>query len=88
MTDWEYYKKKYPTAEAQKSFESQIINGESYNYGNKNDEEHDLLDSKSTKNDYSLRKNIKKSWDESKDDREYDWTKIDNEKDDYSEKQK
>lgn len=88
ITDWEYYKKKYPTAEAQKNFESQIMNGESYNYGNKNDKEHDRLDSKSTKNDYSLRKNIKKSWDEPKDDREYDWTKIDNKKDDYSEKQK
>lgn len=35
------------------------MNGESYNYANENNKEHDRLDSKSTKFDYSLRKEIK-----------------------------
>lgn len=64
------------------------MNGESYNYGNKNDKEHDRLDSKSTKNDYSLRKNIKKKWKEPEDGTEYKWNEVDNKKDEYSEKGK
>ena len=88
ITDWEYYKKKYPTEKEKRYFESQVMNGESYNYGNKNDKEHDRLDSKSTKLDYPLRKEIKKKWNNPKDDREYDWKNVDNEKDGYSEKGK
>ena len=85
-TDWEFYKDKYPTAEAQKNFESQIINGESYNYGNRNDKEHDKLDVKPTKNDYPLRKEIKERWGEPEDGTEYKWNEVDNKKDGYSEK--
>ncbi|MDT2570504.1 DUF3114 domain-containing protein [Enterococcus raffinosus] len=86
ITDWEYYKKKYPTAEARKNFESQIMNGESYNYGNKNDKEHNRLDVKPTKLDYPLRKEIKESWGDPEDGTEYKWNEVDNKKDGYAEK--
>ena len=86
-TDWEFYKDKYPTAEAQKNFERQIMNGESYNYGNRNDKEHDRLDVNPTKNDYPLRKEIKERWKDPKDKTEYKWGEVDNKKDGYSKKE-
>jgi len=52
-----------------------------------NDKEHDRLDVKPTKNDYPLRKEIKKRWENPKDKTEYNWGEIDNKKDGYSKKE-
>lgn len=88
ITDRDYYDKKYPTAEEQRNFENQIMNGESYNYANKKDKIHNDLDvSPPPHYDYDLRKDIKKNWTSPKDKREYNWEEVDSKDDGYSKKE-
>ncbi len=87
ITDGTYYDQKYPTAQEQREFERQIMNGESYNYGNQNDQEHKNLDSvPPIKLDYPLRKTIGKKWQSPEDRKMYKWWQIDNKRDGYSKK--
>lgn len=87
ITDRDYYNKKYPTTEERQNFESQIMQGESYNYADRNGKVHDDLDIQPPNNlDYNLRGSMKDKWGNPKNKSEYNWDEVDNNNDGYSEK--
>lgn len=87
ITDYNYYLQKYPCLEDRIAFESQIVNGESYNYADRNDQVHKQLDSSPPKMlDYPMRKEISKKWQIPANKRQYNWKKIDNKKEIYTRK--
>ncbi|MBL1224142.1 DUF3114 domain-containing protein [Enterococcus sp. BWR-S5] len=83
ISDPEYYRNK--NAEKPRVYEQQLMDGESYNYGDKNDKVHELLDSKPPgKLDHDVRKEIKDEWESPKNREEYNWNELENEDDGYS----
>lgn len=80
-----HYAKKYPTAEKYLYFENQIMNGESFNYANANNEQHRYLDILPVAHfDPPLRKQIGKRWRNPENNKQYQWRKVDRKKDGYS----
>ncbi|GCF95642.1 hypothetical protein NRIC_35330 [Enterococcus florum] len=87
ITERSYYDKLYPTKQEQYYFEQQIMDGESFNYANRNNLEHRRLDSMPPrKEDYTMRKEIGKKWSNPMDQIDYRFKKADKKKDDYSKK--
>lgn len=61
--------------------------GESYNYGDKNDKVHRELDSDPPETlGHDLRQEVKEDWASPANDREYIWKEVDKENDGYSKK--
>lgn len=66
------------------SFRKEVLNGESFNYGSKNDEQHEQLDSDPPgKLDHNLRNETKQGW-KSPSAREFDYSKDENRKENYA----
>lgn len=85
--DEAYYRSKYPSVKEKLFFEQQIVNGESFNYANKNDELHRKLDVRpSAKYDPPLRKSIVRRWHSPENRKQYKWRTADRAKDGYSKK--
>lgn len=58
ISDPDYYLRKQP-----KNYEEKLMNGESFNYANRNDQQHDLLDGNPPgRFDHELRKQVKTKW--------------------------
>ncbi|MGG5332983.1 DUF3114 domain-containing protein [Enterococcus sp. AZ163] len=78
ITDFFYYKERYPTYAEWHYFQQQILNGESFNYADRNDNVHRRLDSLPPIHlDYPLRKKLGKEWNNPQDKLEYHWREVD-----------
>lgn len=87
ISDPEHYKNKYKDAKDPRAYEQQLMDGESYNYGDKNDDVHKELDSDPPgKLDHGFRQEVKKDWKSPEDEIDYIWKEVDNDDDGYSQK--
>lgn len=87
ITDFYYYKKRYKTYAEWNAFQQQILNGESFNYADRNDLVHRRLDIvPPSQLDHPLRKEIAGEWKNPKNKVEYHWKKTDKQKDGYSQR--
>ncbi|MBO1308634.1 DUF3114 domain-containing protein [Enterococcus sp. 669A] len=87
ITDFDYYRKRCGTYTQWHSFQQQILNGESFNYADRNDLVHRRLDILPPGQlDHPLRKEIAKEWKNPANKVEYHWKKADKQKDGYSQR--
>ncbi len=85
ITDFFYYKERYPTYAEWHYFQQQILNGESFNYADRNDDAHRRLDSlPPSRLDYPLRKKLAKEWNNPQNKLEYHWRQVDRKPGPYS----
>lgn len=85
IMDAAYYDQKYATVKEKLYFEQQLVNGESFNYANRNDEQHRNLDIlPPSQLDPPLRKQICRRWRSPENKKQYHWRTIDRKKDGYS----
>lgn len=85
ITDFFYYKKRFPSYSEWHYFQQQILNGESFNYADRNDDTHRRLDSlPPSRLDYPLRKKLAEDWNNPQNKIEYHWRKVDRKPGKYS----
>lgn len=87
ITDFFYYKKRFSTYSEWHYFQQQILNGESFNYADRNDDVHRRLDSlPPSRLDYPLRKKLAEEWNNPQNKLEYHWRKVDRKPGTYSQR--